>query len=86
MSKLKASEKVEPVGRTNVAEFFGLPLNHVLIESQPNTYSIFIKDNDEAQQKYKQVNQYGNTVGRPGGYNFEQKLMVMWNGKKIQPV
>ncbi len=70
--------------KQKVAEFFGLAVEEVLTEPQPNTYSVLLADNDAAQAKYKECNPFGNTK-RPGGYNFTQRILVFWNGKKVQP-
>ena len=74
-----------PEGKQLVADFFGLPVGEVVTEPQPETFSINIDGNDYAQSQYKSIAKYGNT-GTPGGYNFKGRLLVRWNGKKVQPV
>jgi hypothetical protein len=77
-------EEVDPT-RVVVAEYFGLEVAQVSPQPQPDTYMIYIGENPEAQEKYKLIARYGNT-SIPGQYDFTNSLLVMWNGKKIQPV
>lgn len=84
MKRIK-KEVVVPPTRQLIADHFGLELKEVISEPQPDTYSVFIKDNPEAQEKYKEINKYGNTKGRPGTYNFNERQLIFWDGKKLQP-
>lgn len=74
-----------PEEKQLVADYFGLPVGEVATESQPETFSINIDGNDYAQGQYKLIAPYGN-IGVPGGYNFRGRLLVRWNGNKVQPV
>jgi hypothetical protein len=66
--------KADLTERQKVAEFFGVPIEEVLTEPQPNTYSIMLADNEAAQAKYKEINPFGNAK-RPGLYNFTQRVL-----------
>ena len=74
----------DPEDKQIVADFFGLPITEVINEIQPDVFSIYIKDNEEAQKKYKEINPWGNTKV-PKRFNFSERQLVLWNGKKIQP-
>lgn len=75
----------EPSSRKLVADFFGVDITEVGILEQRDTFSIYIKNNDNAKKQYKQINQFGNG-NKPGSYNFDDVVLVMWNGEKVQPV
>lgn len=77
--------KPEPEFKQLVADYFGLQLSDVATEPQPETFSIYIDGNEYAQSQFKLIDTYGND-GYPGGYNFKKRLLVRWNGKKVQPV
>lgn len=70
--------------KQTVADFFGLDMQDVYTEKQPNTYSVML-NTPETQQKYKQCNPYGNARGMPGFYDFSERILVFWDGKKVQP-
>ena len=74
---------VEQSSRQMVADFFGVNIAEVAVEGPADTYSLNIKENKEAQAKYKEANQFGNG-SRPGSYDFNEDILVMWNGKKVQ--
>ena len=76
-------KKEEPKGRQKIAEFFGLDVNEVTIEPQPQTFSIYIAGNDYAKAQYKIANPWGNT-SIPKRYDFTERLLVRWTGAKVQ--
>jgi len=78
--------QIDQSSRERVAAFFGLKPSEVSVQPQADTFSIFIADNAEAQEKYKTIAPWGNDVTHRGAYNFRDTLLVMWNGRKIQPV
>ena len=69
--------------RQLVADFFGIPVDEVLAEIQSDTFSIFLAGNEEAQEKYKICNPYGNGKKTRGAYDFTERLLVFWNGTKV---
>ena len=71
--------------RVIIATFFDIDVDEVTVEPQPDAFSIYIEGNVYAIKKYKEINPWGNTV-KPQVFNFNQRLLVMWNGKKIQPL
>jgi hypothetical protein len=84
MRKRNLPVSAPKVGRTEIAEFFGLTETDVVPQPQPETFSVLLRDNDYAINQYKTINKYGNT-GAPGQYNFERELLVRWTGVKVQP-
>lgn len=84
MRKRSLSQTPDPKGRELVAKFFGLSVSDVQVEPQEETYSIYISGNLEAQAKYKECNPWGNT-STPKRFDFRDRLLVIWNGKKVQP-
>jgi|688.fasta_scaffold62640_10 hypothetical protein len=78
----KEAERSE---RQLVASFFGLDLNDVVVEPQADTYSVLLENNEYAIEKYKEINPFGNITTERGAYSFKQRLLVYWNGEKIQP-
>lgn len=85
MLRVKDLPKAHIEGHKEVADFFGMQITEVSNEIQPNTFSINISNNLDAQEKFKTINPYGNGR-RPGSYDFSQKILVMWTGSKVQPV
>jgi hypothetical protein len=77
-------EEIKPEHQA-VADFFGLSVADVAPEPQPDAYSIIISGNETAQEQYKKCNPYGNMSGRRGAYDFTERLLVVWNGTKVQP-
>lgn len=73
----------EENGRQNVADFFGIAVSEVSVEPQPQTFSIRIAGNEEAQKQYKIANPWGNT-SIPKKYDFTGSLLVRWTGSKVQ--
>lgn len=76
----------EPVideGKAIVIEYFGLNANEVSVHEAPNTYILDLRNNIDAQEKYKVVMPWGNT-GTPKKYDFTKSILVFWNGTKIQ--
>ena len=67
-------------GRVELAKFFGLDVMLVVPQPQPETYSVIIGTNKEAQEQYKTINKFGN-IGIPGGYDFNKEILVRWDGK-----
>lgn len=90
--RITVSQTPDQPIREKVAEFFGLSINEVSVQPQEDTFSINISTNVEAQEKFKLIAPYGN-AGMPlilgaattPTYNFNKALLVMWNGRKIQP-
>lgn len=68
-----------------VADFFGLTIAEVAPEPQPDAFSIFIPTNEHAQEQYKICNPYGNVKNIPNQYDFSKRILVIWNGRKVQP-
>lgn len=76
-----------PEEKQIIADFFGLSISAVVTEPQPDTYSVMLAGNEEAQAKYRECNPYGTRVsGDFGVYNFTKPLLVRWDGNKVQPV
>lgn len=77
---------VEPESedRQLVADFFGLKVTDVTIEPQPETFSVYLKGEKEAQTQYKKANPWGNT-DIPKRYDFNDRLLVRWTGKSVKP-
>lgn len=71
--------------RQQVADYFGIDIKLVGVEKQPETFSITISDNTQAQELFKAIAPYGNVAGRPGRYNFQAPILVFWTGTKVQP-
>lgn len=71
--------------KQKIADYFGLMLEDVAVEPQPETFSIYIDGIEYAQAQFKLIAIYGND-GYPGGYNFKKRLLVRWTGTKVQPV
>jgi hypothetical protein len=88
MRKNTVPKSPDQPSRAKVAEFFGLPINEVNVQPQEDTFSINISTNVAAQEKFKLIAPFGNER-KPGVtvplYNFKDTLLVMWNGRKIQP-
>lgn len=78
--------KADAPSRQKVADFFGLDIKAVGVEKQQETFSIDISENVDAQTKFKTIAPYGNSSKRPGAYDFSGRILVMWNGTKVQPV
>jgi len=75
----------DPEERQLVADFFGVPVDDVTIEPQPHAFTVDLNESEFGQQQYKKCNKYGNVKGCPGIYNFSHRLLVVWNGTKVQP-
>lgn len=78
------AQVVQNSEKQTVADFFGLDIQDVYTEKQQNTYSVMLTT-PETQQKYKECNPYGNARGMPGVYDFSERILVFWDGKKVQP-
>lgn len=74
----------EPKAKQFIADFFKLAVEEVVVEIQQETYSIDISNNVEAQQQYKKLNPWGNI--KPQQYDFTNRILLYWNGTKIQPM
>jgi len=79
------SGMVDTSTRQQVADYFGIDIKLVGVEKQPETFSITISDNTQAQELFKAIAPYGNVAGRPGRYNFQAPILVFWTGTKVQP-
>lgn len=84
MRKKHLAPKEDNSERQMVADYFGLELLAVVPTDLPNVYLIRIDGNLSAQKAYKKMCPFGNT-SIPNRYDFDQDLMVMWNGTKCQP-
>mgnify|MGYP003999624357 CR=1 FL=1 len=84
MRKRNLPTESDNTGRQEVATYFGLDITDVMVESGDELYSIDLGGNTEAKEQFKKIAPYG-TGGRPGAYDFTDRIYVIWNGEKIQP-
>lgn len=76
-----ATEKVDE-NRKAIADYLGLDYSEVIPTDVPESYTINISENLEAQAQYKKSIEFGNTF-IPNLYNFDTDLQVRWTGKKL---
>lgn len=84
MLRVKDLPKEQVPGKQEVADFFGLTPSNVFVEAQQDTFSINIKENHDAQEIFKKIAPFGNAK-RPGAYNFNDNILIIWKNNKVQP-
>lgn len=84
LRKRNLPQTPEADGRKAIADFLGLEEKDVVPQVQPQTFGVTIGANKAAQDKYKEINQYGTEAS--GGYNFDKVLLVRWDfSGKVKP-
>ncbi len=69
--------------RQNIAKFLCIDYNDITPHEAPNTYTVNIAENVDAQKAYKTRNPFGN--GRiPNSWNFADDILVRWQENKLQ--
>ncbi len=84
MLRVKDLPTIQIPGKQEIADFFGLSISNVFVEQQQDTFSINIKDNHDAQLIFKKLVPFGNSK-KPGAYNFNENLLIIWKNNKVQP-
>lgn len=84
LRKRNLPQTPEADGRKAIADFLGLEEKDVVPQVQPQTFGVTIGANKAAQDKYKEINQYGTEAS--GGYDFDKVLLVRWDfSGKVKP-
>jgi len=68
--------------KTFIATFLNIEESKVT-QIDTEVYQVDIKDNKDAQKKYKERNPFGNT-NIPKYYDFSKPIEVRWDGEKVQ--